>query len=98
MKLISLTGGIGSGKSTIASRLADHGAVIIDADQVARDVVEPGQPALEAIFDALGHDLRQPDGSLNRSALGSIVLSKRTGTLYFWAGKTLWGWSIFAPK
>ncbi|MEG2386216.1 MAG: dephospho-CoA kinase, partial [Aurantimicrobium sp.] len=66
MKLIGLTGGIGSGKSTIARRLADHGAVIIDADQVARDVVEPGQPALEAIFDALGQDLRQPDGSLNR--------------------------------
>lgn len=78
MKLIGLTGGIGSGKSTIARRLAEHGAVVIDADQVAREVVEPGQPALEAIFSTLGQDLRQPDGSLNRSALGSIVFTDKS--------------------
>ena len=78
MKLIGLTGGIGSGKSTIARRLAEHGAVVIDADHVAREVIEPGQPALEAIFTALGQDLRLPDGSLNRSELGSIVFTDKS--------------------
>jgi dephospho-CoA kinase len=78
MKLIGLTGGIGSGKSTIARRLAEHGAVVIDADHVAREVVEPGQPALEAIFSSLGQDLRLPDGSLNRSELGSIVFTDKS--------------------
>lgn len=75
MTLIGLTGGIGSGKSTIARRLAEHGAVIIDADQIAREVVEPGTPALAAIIAHFGMSVINPDGSLNRSALGEIVFT-----------------------
>lgn len=75
MTLIGLTGGIGSGKSTIARRLADHGAVVIDADLVAREVVEPGTPALAAIIAHFGAGVLNPDGSLNRAALGEIVFT-----------------------
>lgn len=75
MKLIGLTGGIGAGKSTIARRLSELGAIIIDADQLARDVVAAGEPALEKIFSSFGRNLRLQDGSLDRSALGSIVFS-----------------------
>lgn len=73
MQLIGLTGGIASGKSTIASRLAEHGAVIVDADRIAREVVEPGTPALVAIREAFGPGVIAPDGSLDRPALGAIV-------------------------
>jgi dephospho-CoA kinase len=73
--LIGLTGGIGAGKSTVASLLADLGAVIIDADQVARDVVAAGEPALARITEAFGPEILSPDGSLNRPALGSIVFN-----------------------
>ncbi|MEO7017828.1 MAG: dephospho-CoA kinase [Leifsonia sp.] len=75
MQLIGLTGGIASGKSTIARRLADHGAVIVDADRIAREVVEPGTPALAEIAAAFGAGVLQPDGSLDRPALGAIVFS-----------------------
>jgi dephospho-CoA kinase len=75
MTLIGLTGGIGSGKSTIARRLADHGAVIIDADHVAREVVEPGTPALAQIVATFGPHILTQEGSLNRGALGEIVFS-----------------------
>ncbi len=75
MKLIGLTGGIGSGKSTIARRLAEHGAHIIDADQVAREVVEPGTPALAEISALFGTRVLNSDGSLNRGALGEIVFN-----------------------
>lgn len=75
MTLIGLTGGIGSGKSTIARRLADHGAVIIDADNVAREVVEPGTPALAQIVATFGPHFLTQEGSLNRGALGEIVFS-----------------------
>lgn len=75
MKLIGLTGGIGAGKSTIARRFSELGAIVIDADQVARDVVAPGEPALDKIFSIFGRNLRHQDGSLDRSALGSIVFS-----------------------
>ncbi len=71
--MIGLTGGIASGKSTVARQLAELGCVHIDADQLARQVVEPGLPALEALADAFGTDILQPDGSLNRAALGQIV-------------------------
>lgn len=75
MYLLGLTGGIASGKSTIASRLAEHGAVVVDADQVARDVVAPGTPGLAAVVDAFGAQVLRADGSLDRRALGAIVFS-----------------------
>ncbi len=73
MQLIGLTGGIASGKSTIASRLASHGAVVVDADRIAREVVEPGTPALAAIAERFGDGVIGPDGTLDRPALGAIV-------------------------
>ncbi|WP_374010466.1 dephospho-CoA kinase [Leifsonia sp. LS-T14] len=73
MQLIGLTGGIASGKSTIASRLAEHGAVVVDADRIAREVVEPGTPALAAIESRFGSGVIAADGSLDRAALGAIV-------------------------
>ena len=75
VKLIALTGGIASGKSTVSARLAEHGAVILDADKLAREVVEPGQPALAQIVAEFGEHLLLPDGTLNRPALGSIVFN-----------------------
>ncbi|GAA4172711.1 dephospho-CoA kinase [Gryllotalpicola koreensis] len=73
MKLIALTGGIASGKSTVSARLAEHGAVILDADKLAREVVEPGQPALAQIVAEFGEGVLLPDGSLDRPALGRLV-------------------------
>ena len=73
--LIGLTGGIASGKSTIARRLAEHGAVHIDADQLSREAVEPGTAGLDAIADRFGRQVLNPDGSLDRAALGAIVFS-----------------------
>jgi len=75
MYLIGLTGGIASGKSSVASRLAERGAVVVDADKVAREVVEPGTPALAAIADHFGPGVLTADGSLDRAALGAIVFS-----------------------
>ncbi|MET0715515.1 MAG: dephospho-CoA kinase [Mycetocola sp.] len=75
MYLIGLTGGIASGKSTIARRLAEHGAVLIDADQLSREAVEPGTPALAAIVDRFGRTVLAPDGGLDRATLGGIVFS-----------------------
>jgi dephospho-CoA kinase len=73
MPLVALTGGIASGKSTIARRLGEHGAVVIDADQIVRDVQHPGSPVLAAIADEFGERMLRPDGSLDRAALGSAV-------------------------
>lgn len=73
MPLIALTGGIASGKSTIARRLAEHGAVIVDADQIVRDVQAPGSPVLARISEAFGAAVIAPDGSLDRAALGAKV-------------------------
>ncbi|MBD2871580.1 dephospho-CoA kinase [Paenibacillus arenilitoris] len=70
---IGLTGGIASGKSTVARMLAERGALLVDADQVAREVVLPGEKALEAIASAFGQAVLEADGSLNRKALGDIV-------------------------
>jgi dephospho-CoA kinase len=72
---MGLTGGIGSGKSTVSRLLAGRGAVIVDADQIAREVVEPGTPGLAAIVDAFGQDVLAADGSLNRPALAAIVFA-----------------------
>ena len=73
MRLVGLTGGIGSGKSTVARLLAEHGAIVVDADQVARDVVEPGEPALDEIRDRFGSGVIDPEGRLDRAALATIV-------------------------
>jgi dephospho-CoA kinase len=81
MLLVALTGGIASGKSTVARRLADHGAVIVDADQVARQVVEPGEPALARIAEEFGPGVIGADGSLDRAALGAVVFSDPEGRL-----------------
>ncbi|MGH2795109.1 MAG: dephospho-CoA kinase [Actinomycetota bacterium] len=71
--LVGLTGGIASGKSTVAGLLVDHGAILIDADQIARDVVEPGTPAWSKIVEHFGSGVLMPDKSINRPALGAIV-------------------------
>lgn len=73
MQLIALTGGIAAGKSTVGRRLAELGAFRIDADQLARDVVEPGTPGLRAIRDRFGAEVIRADGALDRSALGARV-------------------------
>lgn len=72
---MGLTGGIASGKSVVAARLAEHGAVVVDADRIAREVVEPGTPALQRIADEFGSGVIAPDGSLDRAALGAIVFA-----------------------
>lgn len=77
MPLVALTGGIASGKSTIARRLAEHGAVIVDADAIVRDVQQPGSPVLDAIAAEFGADVIAPDGSLERAALGARVFGDR---------------------
>lgn len=75
MYLIGLTGGIASGKSLVSARLAELGAVIVDADVLAREVVEPGTPALAAIAEHFGSTVIRDDGSLDRPALGAIVFA-----------------------
>ena len=72
---IGLTGGIASGKSTVARLLAERGALVIDADQLARDVVAPGTPGLAAVVARFGDGVLRPDGSLDRPALGRIVFA-----------------------
>lgn len=69
MKIIGLTGGIGSGKTSVADLLRSHGLPVVDADQIARDVVEPGQPALQDLASAFGADILREDGSLDRPEL-----------------------------
>lgn len=73
--MIALTGGIASGKSTVSKHLASLGAKVIDADKLAREVVKPGMPALEAIFNKFGDELRLKDGSLDRRMLGDMVFA-----------------------
>ncbi|USQ74936.1 dephospho-CoA kinase [Ornithinimicrobium cryptoxanthini] len=72
---IGLSGGIGSGKSTVSSALARHGVVVIDADALAREVVEPGARGLEAVAHRFGSGILTPDGALDRPALGRIVFA-----------------------
>lgn len=73
--IVALTGGIGSGKSTVAAGFAKLGATIVDADVIARQVVEPGQPALAAIARRFGDAILHPDGTLNRAALRQRIFS-----------------------
>ena len=73
MILVGLTGGVATGKSTVAKMFEQCGAVVIDADQLARDVVEPGKPAWREIVQLFGKTVLNPDRSLNRQTLGAIV-------------------------
>lgn len=72
---VGLTGGIGSGKSEVSRRLVSLGAVLVDADAVAREVVEPGTPGLAAIVEEFGEEILRADGGLDREKLGSIVFA-----------------------
>ncbi len=78
MKIIGLTGGIGTGKSTVSNFLLHRKHVVIDADKIARDVVMPGQPGLVQIAQIFGDDILLPDGNLNRAKLGEIVFNDGT--------------------
>lgn len=75
--LIGLTGGIGSGKSTVSKYLSEHGCTIVDADQIARLVVEPGSEALEEIKKVFGAKFLTPDGRLDRKKLGRLVFANK---------------------
>lgn len=76
MILLGLTGGVATGKSTVAKMFRRLGAVVIDADELARTVVQPGKPAWRDIVRAFGSDVLDPDRTINRRALGSIVFSQ----------------------
>ncbi|CAM5335881.1 MULTISPECIES: dephospho-CoA kinase [Streptomyces] len=75
MLTVGLTGGIGAGKSEVSRLLVRHGAVLIDADRIAREVVAPGTPGLAAVVDAFGAGVLAADGGLDRPRLGSIVFA-----------------------
>ncbi|MDJ0461702.1 dephospho-CoA kinase [Streptomyces sp. H27-C3] len=75
MLKVGLTGGIGAGKSEVSRMLVSYGAVLIDADKIAREVVEPGTPGLAAVVEAFGQDILAADGRLDRPKLGSIVFA-----------------------
>src|SRR4051812_39133044 len=78
-RLVGLTGGIGSGKSTVAGLLREKGATVVDADQVARAVVEPGEPALERLVERFGAGILDADGRLDRPALAAIAFADEDG-------------------
>lgn len=73
--IIGLTGGIASGKSTVSAMLAKLGAAVVDADQIAREVVLPGEPALREVVAAFGQAILHEDGTLNRKKLGELVFA-----------------------
>jgi dephospho-CoA kinase len=75
--IIGLTGGIACGKSTVGAMLAARGALLVDADQAARDVVLPGMPALEEVAAEFGHGILQADGTLDRAKLGTLVFADK---------------------
>ncbi|WP_030318794.1 dephospho-CoA kinase [Streptomyces sp. NRRL B-3229] len=75
MLKVGLTGGIGAGKSEVSRLLVEHGAVLIDADRIAREVVAPGTPGLAAVVAAFGEEVLAEDGGLDRPKLGSIVFA-----------------------
>ncbi len=80
MKRIGLTGGIGSGKSTVARMLAERGAVVVDADQISRELVEPGGAALAELVTEFGPRILQADGSLSRAELAAMAFSDPRAT------------------
>lgn len=75
MILVGLTGGIGSGKTTVAQRLAERGAVIVDADAIVREVQQPGSPVLAKLAERFGPSVIAADGSLDRAAVATIAFS-----------------------
>ncbi|MFJ9828321.1 dephospho-CoA kinase [Streptomyces sp. NPDC101160] len=75
MLKVGLTGGIGAGKSEVSRLLVSYGAVLIDADRIAREVVEPGTPGLAAVVEEFGPEILTPEGTLDRPRLGSIVFA-----------------------
>ncbi|MEW2415929.1 dephospho-CoA kinase [Streptomyces sp. NPDC046866] len=75
MLRVGLTGGIGAGKSEVSRLLAGYGAVVVDSDRIAREVVEPGTPGLTAVVEAFGESVLTPEGALDRPRLGSIVFA-----------------------
>lgn len=75
MRIIGLTGGVATGKSTVAGFFSDHGITVIDADAIAREAVLPGSSALLRIIEEFGPEILQPDGTLNRKKLGFIVFN-----------------------
>ena len=77
MILVGLTGGIGAGKSTVSAMLAERGAAIVDADQIARDLQSPGSPVLEAMATRFGGRILRDDGSLDRGAVAQIVFNDK---------------------
>jgi len=77
MTTVGLTGGIGSGKSEVARLLASHGAVVVDADALAREALEPGTPGLARVVEQFGPDVLGPDGALDRARLGALVFGDR---------------------
>ncbi|QGV81178.1 dephospho-CoA kinase [Streptomyces ficellus] len=83
MLKVGLTGGIGAGKSEVSRLLSSYGAVVVDADKIAREVVEPGTPGLAAVVEAFGPEVLTAGGALDRPKLGSIVFSdpERLATL-----------------
>ena len=77
MILVGLTGGIGSGKSTVSAMLLEHGAVIVDADRIARELQEPGSPVLDRMAERFGAHIIRDDGSLDRGAVAAIVFNDK---------------------
>ena len=75
---VGLTGGVGSGKSTVAALFAEHGAVIVDADEIAREVVRAGTPGFAAVVARFGRDVVGPDGELDRPKLAQLVFADET--------------------
>lgn len=81
MIIIGVTGGIGSGKSSVSAILGELGAVVLDADAISKEVVEPGRPALKQIAESFGEGVILPDGSLNRKAMADLVFVDRESKL-----------------
>lgn len=80
MKLVGLTGGIGSGKSTVARMLTDAGFPVVDADKIAREIMEPGSPVLDRVAAQFGDDLILDDGSLDRAGLAARAFATKDAT------------------